>query len=610
MKRNLIIMMLGCLLLGGNVFQLSAQEPKKFTLPTPWTEEPWKAEVPLPEYPRPQMVRSEWLNLNGTWDYMGGKELAHPMEVATPPSFPAIPEKIKVPFPPESELSGIARKAETNLWYKRSFIIPKSWKGKNILLHFGAVDRLTSVFVNGKRVGTHTGGYDAFNMDITEFLKSGENVLVVGAYDPNDGKAACGKNGSRGDYVYTSGIWQTVWLEPVEKQYISALKLIPDVKNNRLELIVEANQAGLQVKAVADDGTSQISEAVGSSNKRFYLPVKNPRLWNTDDPFLYGLKLQLKNAKGKVVDEVDSYFGMRSVSMEMVDSVMRPMINGEFVFQIGLLDQGYWPDGAFTAPTEEALLYDIELAKRTGFNVIRKHIKVEPQRWYYHCDRLGLLVWQDMPNLWEPDDVDSLAVRQQFRDELKVMIDQHLSSPSVVMWVPFNENWGAFEVTDITNWVKNYDKTRLVNGNSGFNYAPGYRKAYGDPGNGDFVDRHHYGKITPKALPKPDGKRAASLGEFGGKGLFVRGHMWPVRNDAYEMMINKEQLSDTYVWMLNELEQMIKYFGLSTAIYTQTTDVEHEVNGLVTYDRQVEKMDFQKVKDINQAVIQSTRRKK
>ena len=610
MKRNLIIMMLGCLLLGGNVFQLSAQEPKKFTLPTPWTEEAWKAEVPLPEYPRPQMVRSEWLNLNGTWDYMGGKELAHPMEVATPPSFPAIPEKIKVPFPPESELSGIARKAETNLWYKRSFIIPKSWKGKNILLHFGAVDRLTSVFVNGKRVGTHTGGYDAFNMDITEFLKSGENVLVVGAYDPNDGKAACGKNGSRGDYVYTSGIWQTVWLEPVEKQYISALKLIPDVKNNRLELIVEANQAGLQVKAVADDGTSQISEAVGSSNKRFYLPVKNPRLWNTDDPFLYGLKLQLKNAKGKVVDEVDSYFGMRSVSMEMVDSVMRPMINGEFVFQIGLLDQGYWPDGAFTAPTEEALLYDIELAKRTGFNVIRKHIKVEPQRWYYHCDRLGLLVWQDMPNLWEPDDVDSLAVRQQFRDELKVMIDQHLSSPSIVMWVPFNENWGAFEVTDITNWVKNYDKTRLVNGNSGFNYAPGYRKAYGDPGNGDFVDRHHYGKITPKALPKPDGKRAASLGEFGGKGLFVRGHMWPVRNDAYEMMINKEQLSDTYVWMLNELEQMIKYFGLSTAIYTQTTDVEHEVNGLVTYDRQVEKMDFQKVKDINQAVIQSTRRKK
>ena len=335
MKRNLIIMMLGCLLLGGNVFQLSAQEPKKFTLPTPWTEEAWKAEVPLPEYPRPQMVRYEWLNLNGTWDYMGGKELAHPMEVATPPSFPAIPEKIKVPFPPESELSGIARKAETNLWYKRSFIIPKSWKGKNILLHFGAVDRLTSVFVNGKRVGTHTGGYDAFNMDITEFLKSGENVLVVGAYDPNDGKAACGKNGSRGDYVYTSGIWQTVWLEPVEKQYISALKLIPDVKNSRLELIVEANQAGLQVKAVADDGTSQISEAVGSSNKRFYLPVKNPRLWNTDDPFLYGLKLQLKNAKGKVVDEVDSYFGMRSVSMEMVMGFLLLVL---FMWHIILID--------------------------------------------------------------------------------------------------------------------------------------------------------------------------------------------------------------------------------------------------------------------------------
>ena len=610
MKKSLFVSLLGCLLWIGNLLPVEAQEMKKFTLPTPWTEKAWQAEVPLSEYPRPQMVRSEWLNLNGSWDYMGGKNLANPAEVATPPVFPAKVEKIKVPFPPEAELSGIARSGETNLWYRRTFTIPKDWKGKNILLHFGAVDRISSVFVNGKKVGTHTGGYDAFSMNVTDFLKSGENTLIVGAYDPNDGKAASGKNGTRGDYVYTSGIWQTVWMEPVEKQNITSLKLIPDVKNNRLEVVVNTTENGLQVRAVADDGSSSVAEVVGTSNNRFYLPVKNPRLWSPEDPFLYGLKLQLKNRKGKVVDEVSSYFGMRTVSMEMVDSVMRPMINGEFVFQIGLLDQGYWPDGAFTAPTEEALLYDIELAKRTGFNVIRKHIKVEPQRWYYHCDRLGLMVWQDMPNLWEPDDVDSVAVRQQFREELKVMIDQHISSPSIVMWVPFNENWGAFDVTDITNWVKNYDKTRLVNGNSGYNYAPGYRKAYGDPGNGDFADRHHYGKLTPKVLPKPEEKRAVSLGEFGGKGLFVRGHMWPVRNDAYEMMINKEQLSDTYVYLLSELEQMIKYFGLSTAIYTQTTDVEHEVNGLVTYDRQVEKMDFKKVKDINQAVIQSTRKKK
>lgn len=610
MKKKRLLLLILCFCLGGNLSLLKAQESKKFTLPTSWTQEAWQAELPLPEYPRPQMVRTEWLNLNGTWDYMGGKEQPNPTEAVTPPTFPARAEKIKVPFPPEAELSGIARSGETNLWYKRTFEIPKAWKGKHVLLHFGAVDRLSSVFVNEKKVGSHTGGYDAFSMDITDFLKPGENTLVVGAHDPNDGKAASGKNGPRGDYIFTSGIWQTVWLEPVEKQSISSLKLIPDVKNNRLEVVVFANQGGLQVKAMADDGSQQVSEAVGVSNQRFYLSVKNPRLWSPDDPFLYNLKLQLKNAKGKVIDEVSSYFGMRTVSMEKIDSVMRPTINGEFVFQIGLLDQGYWPDGAFTAPTEEALLYDIELAKRTGFNVIRKHIKVEPQRWYYHCDRLGLLVWQDMPNLWEPDDVDSVAVRQQFRDELKVMIDQHISSPSIVMWVPFNENWGAFEVTDITDWVKNYDKTRLVNGNSGYNYAPGYRKAYGDPGNGDFADRHHYGKLTRKVLPKPEEKRAVSLGEFGGKGLFVRGHMWPVRNDAYEMMINKEQLSDTYVYLLSELEQMIKYDGLSTAIYTQTTDVEHEVNGLVTYDRQVEKMDFTKVKDINQAVIQSTRRKK
>jgi len=219
------------------------------------------------------------------------------------------------------------------------------------------------------------------------------------------------------------------------------------------------------------------------------------------------------------------------------------------------------------------------------------------------------MVWQDMPNLWEPDDADSVSVRKQFRDELKVMIDQHVSSPSIVMWVPFNENWGAFEATDITAWVKKYDPNRWVNGMSGYNYAPGYRKAYGDPGNGDFVDMHHYGKIEPKAIPRPDDKRAASLGEFGGKGLFVRGHMWPVRNDAYEMMLNREVLTDTYVLMLTELEQMINYFGLSTAIYTQTTDVEHEINGLVTYDRKVEKMDLEKVKYINQEVIKCTRKK-
>ncbi len=611
MRQNVITCFIFCLLLlSGGVFNVKAQNLEKFTLPTPWTAEALDAEVPFPEYPRPQMVRYEWLNLNGMWDYMGGEKLSDPVTATIPPVFPANTEKIRVPFPPEAELSGIARKGDTCLWYRRSFVVPKEWKDKNVLLNFGAVDRISSVFVNGKKVGTHTGGYDAFSFDITDYLKSGENILVVGAYDPNDGRAASGKNGPRGDYVYTSGIWQTVWLEPVEKQYISHIKLVPDVKNNRLEVIAYSDNPGLTVVAIASNGTSEVAKSNGSSNTGFYLPIQNPRLWSPDDPFLYGLKLQLKDRKGKIIDEISSYFGMRSVTMGEVDGVLRPLLNGEFVFHIGLLDQGYWPDGAFTAPTEQALLYDIELAKRAGFNVIRKHIKVEPQRWYYHCDRLGLMVWQDMPNLWEPDDADSVAVRKQFRDELKVMIDQHVSSPSIVMWVPFNENWGAFEVTDITDWVKKYDSSRLVNGMSGYNYAPGYRKAYGDPGNGDFVDMHHYGKIEPQAMPRPTDKRGASLGEFGGKGLFVRGHMWPVRNDAYEMMLNRDQLTDTYVLMVTELEQMIKYFGLSTAIYTQTTDVEHEINGLVTYDRTVEKMDLDKVKQINQEVIESTRKKK
>lgn len=605
MKKTVCSLILLCLFGAG---QLTAQPTGSFTLPTPWSETAAKAEIPLPEYPRPQMERTQWLTLNGTWDYMGGKELANPVTAETPPAFKANPEKIRVPFAPESDLSGIRRNAETNLWYRRTVSIPKDWKGKQVLLHFGAVDRIASVFVNGRKVGSHTGGYTAFCFDITEYLKSGENTLIVGAWDPNDGRAASGKNGPRGDYTFSSGIWQTVWLEPVEKQHISDLKLIPDLKNNRLRITASALAEGLKVTAIALDGGHEVARSEGLANGNFDLPVPNPKTWSPDSPFLYGLKLQLHDKRGKVIDEVDSYFGMRSVELGKVNGVVRPLLNGEFVLQLGLLDQGYWPDGVFTAPTEEALLYDIELAKRTGFNVIRKHIKTEPQRWYYHCDRLGLLVWQDMPNLWEPDDADSVAVRAQFRAEWKEIIDQHVSSPAIVAWVPFNENWGAFEVTDITDWTQKYDPSRLVNGNSGYNYAPGYRRSYGDPGNGDFVDLHNYNAINEQNTPQPDSKRAASIGEFGGKGLFVRGHMWPVLNNAYEMLINKEALSDTYVLLLTQVEGMMLYRGVSAAIYTQTTDVEHEVNGLVTYDRQVEKMEFEKVKAINRSVIESSKK--
>lgn len=607
MKNTKKHFLLSTVLLLSAISSISAQTLDSFTLPTPWTNKVLQQEIPLPEYPRPQMVRSEWANLNGMWDYMGGKDLTNPQTTDTPLTFASTSEKIRVPFSPEAELSGIARNGDTNLWYKRNFTIPKTWKDRQVILHFGAVDRVATIFVNGKKVGQHTGGYDAFSFDITSYLQSGENTLVVGAYDPNDGKAACGKNGDKGDYAFTSGIWQTVWLEPVDKEYIAQIKLIPNLEKNQLEIVAYTGQSKLKVTAIAKNGQREVARKEGASNEAFYLPIANPHLWTTDDPFLYDLQLELRDSKGKVIDKVDSYFGMRSISIGKVDGINRTLLNGKFEFQIGLLDQGYWPDGIFTAPTEEALLYDIELAKKTGFNVIRKHIKVEPQRWYYHCDRLGVLVWQDMPNLWYPDDVDSVAVRSQFRAELKTMIDQHVSSPSIIMWVPFNENWGAFEVTDITAWTKQYDPSRLVNGMSGYNYAPGYRSAYGDPGNGDFVDLHHYGKIEDKALPSPDDKRAASLGEFGGKGLFVRNHLWPVPNNAYEMMINKETLTDTYILMMNEIEQRMKYRGLSAAIYTQTSDVEHEINGLVTYDRKVEKMSFDKVKYINEAVIKSSK---
>ena len=604
-KQNRYMLLFVALIILIGKVPVNGQHIKSFTLPTPWTEEALRAELPLPEYPRPQMARSEWLNLNGSWDYIGGKELANPEEAETPPVFTRKTEKIKVPFPPESELSGINRDGDTYLWYRRNFKVPSTWKEKTVLLHFGAVDRVTAVFVNGEKVGTHTGGYDAFSFDITNYLNAGENQLIVGAYDPNDGKAASGKNGPRGDYTFSSGIWQTVWLEPLAKTFISQLKLMPDLKNNRLQVTAFCKTAGLKLSAVTEDGKGEVYEASGTTNSVFYIPIKNPHLWTPDDPFLYDLTLKLANEKGQVIDKVDSYFGMRSIELGKVNDIPRILLNGEFVFNLGLLDQGYWPDGIYTAPTDEALLSDIELAKKAGFNVVRKHIKVEPQRWYYHCDSIGMLVWQDMPNLWEPDGKDSVNIRQQFREELKTMIDQHISSPSIVVWVPFNENWGAFEATDITDWVKKYDPSRLVNGVSGYNYAPGYRKAYGDPGNGDFVDLHHYGKLEDRALPQPDERRAASLGEFGGKGLFVREHMWPVLNNAYEMMINKDVLTDTYVLLLNQIEQRATYKGLSAAIYTQTTDVEHEINGLVTYDRQVEKMDLDEVKKINEKVLKN-----
>ncbi|RYE30448.1 MAG: glycoside hydrolase family 2 [Sphingobacteriaceae bacterium] len=572
-----------------------AQEAK---LPTKWTQSAIASKIPFPAYPRPQLVRKDWISLNGKWDYIGGKQAANALNPGTPISFEGKTDQILVPYCPESVLSGIGRKQEINMWYRKTVEIPPTWKGKQVIINFDAVDHDATVFVNGKKAGSHAGGYDSFGINITPFLKAGLNTLIVAAHDPNDGRAPSGKNGPRGDYTFTSGIWQSVWLEPVNENYINNIRLLPDPANSRLRLVV--NAAASQVTAIALDGKKVVSQATGKSGEALYIPINNPKLWSPDDPFLYDLKITLIDKSGKAIDEVISYFGMRDIKLSKVKGVVRPLLNDKFVMQVGLLDQGYWPDGILTAPSEEALKYDIEFTKKAGFNLIRKHMKTEPKRFYYWADKLGLLVWQDMPAIWYQDQ-DTAKTRSTFRKELKAIIDDHYNSPSIITWVPFNENWGAFDVREITDWVKRYDPSRLVNGNSGFNNNPDYQKAAGDPGNGDFVDTHIY--IGPNGASKPDGKRAASLGEFGGVGLFVRGHMWPVENNAYSYEPTKQRLTDRYVLLMDQVEQLMQYKGLSVAIYTQTTDVEHEVNGLLTYDRATEKMEIERVREVNQAVI-------
>lgn len=573
-------------------------------LPTPWTKAAQTAAVPLAAYPRPQLSRQQWLCLNGQWDYLGGRNAPGALNPHHAAAFSSAHEKILVPYCPESYLSGIRRKQETNMWYRRTITIPAAWKGKQVILHFGAVDHDATVFVNGQKAGTHAGGYDAFEFNITPFLREGADTIVVAAHDTNDGRMPSGKNGPRGDYEFSSGIWQTVWIEPVNPGYIKHIRLLPQLNSRRLRVWVDSDSAAT-VTATALSARKVIAKASGQTGTDFYLPIDQPVLWTPDHPFLYDLQLTLHYADGRVADKVTSYFGMRDIKLEEVNGVVRPLLNGNFLVQLGLLDQGYWPDGVLTAPTDEALKADLLYAKKAGFNLVRKHMKTEPQRFYYWADKLGLMVWQDMPAIWFQHE-DTATVRQAFRKELKAILDDHYNSPSIITWVPFNENWGAFDVKEITDWVKQYDPSRLVNGNSGFNNNPDFQQAYGDPGNGDYVDTHIY--IGPYGASVPDKHRAASLGEFGGVGLFVSGHMWPVENNAYSLEPTKAALTDRYVLLLQQVEQLMKYKGLSVAIYTQTTDVEHEVNGQLTYDRKIEKMDVHQVKAINTEVIEESKK--
>ena len=538
----------------------------------------WAADVnptnALPEYPRPQLVRPDWLNLNGVWNYT-----ITPLNVPDVTAYEGI---ILVPFPIESALSGVMQPLNERsiLWYQRQFTVPREWKDKRIRLHFGAVDWQTRVMINGREVGRHRGGYDGFSFDITDQLKwTGNEEIVVAVTDPTEGDQPRGKQSRNPEgifYTPTSGIWQTVWLEPVPKICVDRLDMTPDVDGQALQLNVAVNSlsSSLKVEAIATANGQEVGRMTGSPNSELTLPVHSPQLWTPDDPFLYDLRVTLSDSN-HTIDSITSYFGMRKIALRKDNAgITRMALNNQFVFQIGALDQGFWPDGIYTAPTDEALRSDIEFLKKAGFNLARKHVKVEPERWYYWCDKLGLLVWQDMPsgNNTTPEG------RTQFEVELQRMVEGRHNHPSIIMWVLFNEGWGQYDTERLTGWLKSLDNSRLVDNASGWT----------DKHAGDVIDIHSY--PGPEA-PSREADRAAVLGEFGGLGLGLPGHMWSTNFWGYLRMTNAQTLAERAVNLLQRVQILRESFGLSAAVYTQTADVETECNGLLTYDRAIAKLD-------------------
>ncbi|MDH3034169.1 AbfB domain-containing protein [Streptomyces sp. TRM75561] len=580
----------------------AAWTPKPAPMTTPWTNQV-PVDHPLPEYPRPQLTRPDWANLNGIWDFA-----VTPADAGRPAAFP---EQIRVPFVAESALSGIQRRVTENdkLWYKRTFTVPASWDGRRVQLHFGASDWRTTVWVNDRQAGAvHDGGYDVFSYDITDLLnRGGTNTIVVSVWDPTqNGSQAVGKQrlndvqphpGGGIFYTAASGIWQTVWLEPTAAAHITRLDMVPDLTNNRLKVTVRsAGTSGHQARVTVSAGGATVGTATGPVGTEFTVPVPNARRWTPDDPFLHDVRADLLSGS-TTVDTVGSYTGMRTVGIARVDGVARPVLNGQFVFQTGTLDQGYWPDGVYTAPTDAALRFDLQKHKDLGFNMVRKHIKVEPQRWFYWADRLGLLVWQDMPSMERTPDA---AGRAQWEAEYRRIIDQHRSSPSLVMWVNQNEGWGQYDQARIANEVKAYDPSRLVDNMSGVNCCGAV-----DGGNGDVVDHHVY--VGP-GTTVPDAGRAAVLGEYGGLGFEVAGHEWyPGGGFSYEDQPSLAHLNNRFVGLLDGIREVRLPRGLSAAVYTEITDVENEANGLLTYDRQVVKVDEARVRAANRALIDASR---
>ena len=557
---------------------------------TPWTDSVDRL-APLPEYPRPQMVRGNWLSLNGPWEYA----------ISAGGSFPAEYDgTITVPFSPETELSGVGRTLHKGefLWYRREISLPECFAERHVLLHFGAVDQTADVWVNGLKVMEHVGGYLPFEGDVTRAVRDGRMEIVVRVTDESDhGYHTRGKQKSaRGGIWYTpqSGIWQSVWIEAVPENYVKKLHISPDFDSGCVDISAETvgNEA-----AYAHFGG-------GEYRLPARIPVPDFEPWSPENPKLYDFTVSCGE------DSVESYFAMRKFSVGKDRSGKpRLFLNGRPYFHNGLLDQGYWPDGLYTAPTDEAMIFDIETAKAMGFNVLRKHIKVEPLRWYYHCDRLGMLVWQDMPcggGRYDPVVVsaplvtdihlkdsayllfgrESKAGRGEFMTELRAMVQHLYNCPCIAVWVPFNEGWGQFDAARAVGVIHEIDTSRTVDHASGWH----------DQGIGETKSLHVY--FRPYVF-KPDRRgRAVILTEFGGYNCLVPGHSFNDRDFGYKRLGDADKLRSALKELYSQQIAPAYEQGLAAAIYTQVSDVEDELNGLITYDRQVVKIPPETVRNI------------